>query len=126
MAVDIRELPAPSPLDTARLARTSRPIAAARRRRAQVAAARRRAATLAAVVVLAIAGLVLQSTAAESDVPDRTTSVVIAPGDTLWDIAVAATPAGQSPHATVAQILELNDVEAATLQPGATLTVPLN
>ena len=106
----------------------TRPAAAPKARRvsAKVAAARRRAATLAAVAVLAVAGLVLQSTAAESDVPDRTTSIVVAPGDTLWDIAAAATPAGHSPHATVAAISELNAVDPSSLQPGMVLVVPIN
>ncbi|MCP2343858.1 LysM peptidoglycan-binding domain-containing protein [Actinomadura rupiterrae] len=92
------------------------------------------------VVVLFVAGVVLLAlwgTGALSaraggkerpgrPVPDaqRTASVVVRPGDTLWGIAQQAEP-GADPRRTVQRILKLNGLPDDTLvQPGQRLRVP--
>jgi nucleoid-associated protein YgaU len=52
-----------------------------------------------------------------------TTSVVVRPGQTLWSIALAAQP-GADPRAVVQQIVSLNALHGAAIQPGELLRVP--
>lgn len=53
-----------------------------------------------------------------------TASVVVQPGETLWDIAKRVAP-NEDPRATVSTLRDLNSLEAgAALQAGQGLTVP--
>ena len=49
--------------------------------------------------------------------------VVVQDGDTLWSIALRARP-GADPRTTVAEIQQLNGVDAGSLAPGTALQVP--
>ena len=52
-------------------------------------------------------------------------TVVVAPGQTLWDIARRYAPADRDLTAWAAEIAAYNDVEAQTVQPGTPLVIPL-
>jgi LysM repeat protein len=82
-------------------------------------------ATVAALVVLAVA---LGSTTVATDEPGApvpATTVTVLPGQTLWDIAVAANPKGQDVRVTVDDIMRLNSLESAgDLQSGSRIAVP--
>ena len=48
----------------------------------------------------------------------------VAPGDTLWGIAVQNTDAWEDPRATVETIRRANDLPGSTIRPGMRLEVP--
>lgn len=50
-------------------------------------------------------------------------SVVVQPGETLWEIARRAVP-GADPRETVARIADLNDLSGSLVHPGQRLVVP--
>lgn len=62
------------------------------------------------------------STAAAAQGTMRTTTTVVRPGESLWQIAAASGTSDVS--ATVTRIVELNDLESATVHAGQTLEVP--
>ena len=102
-------------------ARPARPV----RRRRNVMLRRRIAAVLTvAVVVLAISAVwAMRSDAAgESGVFEAT--VVVAPGQTVWDIANDYVPEGEHPQAYVAEVLRYNAIDATAIAPGAVLRLP--
>ena len=87
----------------------------------------RRLLTLAALlclVIVAIAAFGVLRSEASSDASVMTATVVVGPGDTVWDIARDYTPAGVAPQAYVAQVLRYNDVDATAIQPGTVLQLP--
>lgn len=96
------------------------PRSAARQWRVMVAVA---VAVACAVVAF---GLLLGGLAhgVAAEVPDRTAIVSIAPGETLWDVAVKFAP-HSDPRAVVERIEELNGVSAGAVAPGHALTVPV-
>ena len=107
--------------------RSARTVADARAR----AAARRRAlavrrffalVVVAGIVLAGVSLFALRSEAAPE--PVMTATVVVGPGETVWDIASEYLPAGGSTHAYVAEILAYNDVQAASIAPGAVLQLP--
>jgi len=51
-------------------------------------------------------------------------TIVVGPGDTLWDLARAYAPRRQDPMAYLAEVIALNDVKATTLRPGMVLRLP--
>lgn len=127
---------------TAATATRTRTRATAPRRHVRSAPARRGAAArrptrrtyalrraLVSLVVLALlvaafsAGMALRSDAADTASMVQAT-VVVAEGDTVWDIAVAYLPEGANTHAYVAQVLEHNDLDAAAVRPGTVLRLP--
>ena len=74
---------------------------------------------------LMITGLgLLSGGAPDTAVPARTTTVSVAPGDTLTTLAVRFAPESD-PGAVVARIKELNRLDGAVLVPGLPLTVPV-
>jgi hypothetical protein len=83
---------------------------------------------IAAASCLMITGLGLLSGGAAgtggSSVPERTTTVSVAPGETLSDLAARFAP-DSDPGAVVARIKELNRLDGAVLVPGFPLTVPV-
>lgn len=116
---------APRPSRTA--ARPVRPVRVAprpARRQRSVYLRRRVAAVLTiAALALAISGLWAMRSNAASDAGVAAT-VVVAPGDTVWDIAVAYLPEGQRPQVYVAEIIRHNDVDPAAITPGTVLELP--
>lgn len=82
-----------------------------------------------AVTLLALSALVVgaftgaASTAGQAD-RATTRTVVVQPGDTMWDIAVAALPSAD-PRSTIDAIEDLNGLDAADgVTPGLRLVVP--
>jgi hypothetical protein len=100
-------------------------------RAAQARFRRRRIAVVAVVLLLAVAGwlvalllaLPLHSDARLAAAPPSE-QVVVAPGDTIWDVARAHAPEGVDPLVYVAQVVEHNGVEATSLTTGMVLELP--
>ncbi len=81
-----------------------------------------------AAVLIALAGLgaLKIAPAADAAVPERTATVMVEPGQTLWQIAKQATPGGDV-RATVDQIMRLNGIkDAGAVEAGTELRVPLS
>jgi LysM domain len=78
------------------------------------------------VLVMSIAGAI-RAVVAQPSVPVVRTdlTVVVAPGQTLWDIARRYAPANRDLTAWAAEIAAYNDVEAQSVQPGTPLVIPL-
>lgn len=51
-------------------------------------------------------------------------TVVLAPGETLWEVVAPHVPAGTDRQAFVADVLDLNDVDGLAILPGQVLTLP--
>ncbi|WEV58540.1 LysM peptidoglycan-binding domain-containing protein [Bifidobacterium sp. ESL0728] len=78
---------------------------------------------LAAVVFFgwqAIAPHVANSATGEANV----VSYTVRPGDTLWSYAQQITPENKNVGDTVAEIMDLNQLDSAQLQPGQRIVVP--
>ena len=101
-------------------------IAAARRRRAQRSFVARRAVALALTLSL-VGGVVAASAAGQgSDVasrPGAPASVVVEPGETLWDLALRYAAPGSDRTAYVDRLIALNDVSGVA-PPGSLLELP--
>ncbi|GEM_PF-4354021 len=50
--------------------------------------------------------------------------VVVAPGETMWELVLPHAPAGADPHAFVAEVAARNGVDPGRLEPGMALRVP--
>lgn len=61
---------------------------------------------------------------ASGDAGTVAATVVVGAGETVWDIANAYLPAGQSAHGYVARVLRYNDIDAAAVAPGTVLQLP--
>jgi LysM repeat protein len=83
---------------------------------------------LATVLALVVLAVVLGSTTVATDEPGApvpATTTTVLPGQTLWDLAVAANPEGQDVRVTVDDIMRLNSLESAgDLQSGSRIAVP--
>ena len=114
--------PRPAARPAAPLFRTARP--AVRRRRPNVLLRRRIAAALTVVALILALGVTwaMRSEAAPEGVIEAT--VVVAPGETVWDIANQYVPDGTHPQAYVAHVLRYNDLEAGSVLPGTVLRLP--
>ena len=89
-------------------------------------AARRRHRAGLAAVALAVVGLTIFGGGQEATAPaasQTTRTVIVQPGDTLWDIAERHAPEGMDPRVYVDFIVRGNDV-GAVLQPGTRLRLP--
>ncbi len=51
--------------------------------------------------------------------------VVIAPGDTVWELARTHVPPGEGLQTYVTEVLELNDLDGSALRPGSALRLPV-
>ncbi|NMM92940.1 peptidoglycan-binding protein LysM [Bifidobacterium sp. DSM 109957] len=51
-------------------------------------------------------------------------SYTVRPGDTLWSYASAITPAGEDVSDTVAELIEINNLESGVLEAGQRIVVP--
>ena len=85
-----------------------------------------------AAIVLTCCGLMLgglvgltspTSSASAAQGAVRTTTTVVRPGESLWEIAAASGTSDVS--AMVTRIVELNDLESATVHAGQPLEVPV-
>jgi Tfp pilus assembly protein FimV len=79
-----------------------------------------------AFLATAILGLVHQAPTSATEQPTRlppTATVVVHPGETLWQIAQRVAPA-KDPRTTIHAIEELNGLSSAAVQAGQTLQVP--
>lgn len=99
---------------------------------------RRRRAVVAVAAVAAIAGLLSAAPAvpvgaapgrsapvAASQAPQTTVrAVTIAPGDTLWEVAVAHAPAGTDPRAYLARLRELNGFDGSQVPAWTVVLLP--
>lgn len=104
-------------------------LAACRRRRQLQKAARRRQRLLSfAVMSVFAAAVLLAAVLPGSAVPalesGATQDIRVQPGETLWDIASRSATPGESVHALVLQIRELNGLEGSGIAAGQRLTVP--
>ncbi|MEC3973983.1 LysM peptidoglycan-binding domain-containing protein [Amycolatopsis sp. H20-H5] len=80
---------------------------------------------LAVAICLGITGLGLLSQGVSgAQVPERTATVSVAPGETLSELAARFAPESDT-DAVVARIKELNGLQDAVLVPGLPLTVPV-
>ncbi|HWB71613.1 MAG TPA: LysM peptidoglycan-binding domain-containing protein [Egibacteraceae bacterium] len=94
---------------------------------------RRRLMALIALAVLAAAPGALALPRLQGPVPNNAAppsaaraalTVVVAPGDTIWELAATHLPAGEDLGAYVAEVVAFNGVEASRLQPGTVLRLP--
>jgi hypothetical protein len=77
--------------------------------------------TVAAMVGIAVPGTVV---ADEPGALTTTRTVVVVPGDTLWDIARRVAPAND-PRTTIYEIRRLNGLSSADIRVGEELLVPV-
>jgi len=77
------------------------------------------------VLVASMASSVLFTTAsrAESQPATPAPTIIVEPGDTLWDIAVRVKP-GRDGQAAVAELRKINRLDSVDLQPGQVLILP--
>lgn len=78
----------------------------------------------AVAVGLIITGLGVFAEGMSGAVPERTATVSVGRGQTLWDLAREYSP-GSDPEAVVVRIRQLNGLPDAVLVPGLPLTVPV-
>jgi LysM domain len=78
---------------------------------------------LISVTAMMVLVLVLASGVAARDPGPAAVTIVVAPGDTLWDLASAATPQGGDVRATLYDIRERNHLTDSVLRPGQVLRV---
>jgi nucleoid-associated protein YgaU len=114
--------------DTVRFSAPSRPVRAARPEPMQLTRRGRLFfGTVLALIALAVAyflGAGASQAGADSTV--STTSfeqVTVMPGDTLWSIATNVAPNADT-QSVIAEIVSLNQLETATVQPGQRLAIP--
>lgn len=81
-----------------------------------------RAAVLLTVIVVFF--LLLASAVGAQDRVHATAQHQVVAGETLWGIALTATPTGGDVRVTVSEIRRLNDLESTTIYPGDMLVVP--
>jgi hypothetical protein len=91
-----------------------------------VSARRRRPALLVGLVlVVLLITMVLGGSGAGAQLADPVAGhVVVAPGETLWDVAVATAPPGIDARAQVRAIQELNGIDGADLPAWSVLLLP--
>jgi hypothetical protein len=65
------------------------------------------------------------ASAATGPVAPLTVTVVIGPGETLWDVASRYVPDGRDRTAWVAEVAADNGVDAGALRPGTPVAVPI-
>ena len=79
-----------------------------------------------ALVLVGLAGL-MGGRALAADDASRTPAVVehvVAPGETLWDIAATLTPSGESVNRTVSQLVRLNGLSSDQVMAGQAIELP--
>lgn len=84
-------------------------------------------ALLLGLLVVTVTGallLVLEEKAVGAVGQQETESVMIAPGDTLWEIADRFSPESVDLREVVQELVQLNGLESKVLRPGQVLQVP--
>jgi hypothetical protein len=77
-------------------------------------------------VLLGVVSVVNAVTAGPSEPVARTNlTVVVGPGQTLWDIAAQYAPADRDRTGWAAEIARINDIDAQAIRPGTPLVIPL-
>lgn len=87
----------------------------------------RLAVTLSTLTLVAAAGLLGASSALAGPAvtePAAVEKVMVLPGQTLWEIAAAAAPAGVDVRDVIIDIRELNGLETSAVFAGQEITVP--
>lgn len=86
----------------------------------------RRRLTMIAALMLAVflLGVVVGRVGAEADAVDVVDHETVAPGETLWDVAVRTTPDGADPRRQLAALRAANDVDPGALAPWSVVVVP--
>ena len=108
------------PVERAEVAQIRRGIASRR-------AARRRHRTGLAAVAVAVLALTLMGGGREAIAPAEgrgRSTVVVQPGETLWDVAERHAPEGSDLRVYVATLTDLNDLDGGLVQAGARLRLP--
>lgn len=114
-----------APVLPARPARVTRTAPVLCRRRPNVMLRRRIAGLIVvALVALTVSGLWAMRSEAAPEGALVEATVVVGPGDTVWELAKPYTPAGEHPQAYVAEVLRYNDLDAAAVLPGTVLRLP--
>lgn len=110
----------------ARLARpVARPVPAAGESLVLTRRGRMVVVALVLLVMLALAGLFANGASADSlGEPVSVAVHTVSPGETLWHIAAAATPAGDDVRNTIDEVLALNAMSSVDLAVGQQLLVP--
>ncbi|MGP6157825.1 MAG: LysM peptidoglycan-binding domain-containing protein [Vulcanimicrobiaceae bacterium] len=89
---------------------------------------RRRISLMPAVAMAALSALVAIPALSQSRLyaapPQHFTAVTVRTGESLWAIADRYTPADGNVQETVDQIMAVNHLHDATLEPGQRLTIP--
>jgi hypothetical protein len=93
-------------------------------RRGELLLRRVTAAVTAVVVILVLTAAVFAAARAVHTTPVQTRAVVVQPGQSLWQVAVATSP-GANVSETTDQIRSLNHLGSTALTPGQTLLVPI-
>ena len=84
-------------------------------------------ALLLGLLVVTVTGallLVLEEKAVGAAGQQETESVLVAPGDTLWEIADRFSPESVDLREVVQELVQLNRLESKVLRPGQVLQVP--
>lgn len=101
-----------------------RSVGVYRRRRAMALAT----AVAAAATVGALAAQLGEGPGREAPAGSATTAgaatVVVGPGDTVWDLAAVNRPPGREPSSYVAEVVALNGLDPSRLRPGTVLRLP--
>jgi hypothetical protein len=80
---------------------------------------------LALLLLVTVAMMVLGSSGAGAELADPVAGhAVVAPGETLWDVAVASAPPGVDARQQVRDIQELNGLDGADLEAWTVLLLP--
>lgn len=79
------------------------------------------------VLALAVTAVFLLLTSADADQPPPpTTTHVVEPGETLWELASTVADRGADLRGIVRTIQELNQLDGATIHPGQQLHLPVS
>ncbi|WP_346427778.1 LysM peptidoglycan-binding domain-containing protein [Bifidobacterium sp. CP2] len=70
-------------------------------------------------------GALFPEHASSAQAPTEVTSYTVQPGQTLWTYAEMVTPEGGDVSATVDELMELNDLDSASVQAGQRIVVPV-
>lgn len=85
-----------------------------------------RAIVLGLLLVLIIGAFLLlfEEEAVSASGGPQVTSVVVEPGDTLWEIADRVAPEGADLRVVIKELVALNELQSKVLKPGQVLQVP--
>jgi Tfp pilus assembly protein FimV len=87
---------------------------------------RRRAVAVAVLLVVAfVLTALIGRVGAEAELEDKIAGhVVVQPGETLWDVAVATAPDGVDPREQLRAVAELNGLDSSSLDAWSVVLVP--